>query len=211
MNFGWVILCNIYGEKKMKKPSIIKYTAFAIFIFLFAIFVSSCTRLVFVMTTDFTKLDNEGFSLITSMIDGAVGAIAAGFVLYQFKIDETVVKQEYELHEAEFYQHFIAYWLETDKLFLQYPECRKYFYDDADPEELKDSNPEKYQLVMGLAEYFDDLCRYSETEILRQCQGNAAIPKDQIESYNRYIAHIRSTKTFQHYRAVYGPWVNSTE
>ena len=109
-----------------------------------------------------------------------------------------------------FYHHFIDYWLETDRMFIEHPECRKYFYDDADVTKLNPTSNE-YQLVMGFAEYFDDLFRYSKTEIQKQNEGFAAIPQDQIDSYMKYMESVREKPVFQHYRATYGAWVNSNE
>ena len=95
-------------------------------------------------------------------------------------------------------------------MFIEHPECRKYFYDDADVTKL-DPTSNEYQLVMGFAEYFDDLFRYSKTEIQKQNEGFAAIPQDQIDSYMKYMESVREKPVFQHYRATYGAWVNSNE
>ena len=156
------------------------------------------------------QIGTEQADMIAGLVEGAVGAIAAGFVLYQLKREEIVEKRENEIHEAEFYQHFINYWLETDKLFIQYPECRKYFYDNADIRELEKGSV-TYERVLALAEYFDDLLLYSETEVNNLSEDNRSVPKEQVESYKVYISRMREKDVFQYYREKYGSWVNSTE
>ena len=173
-------------------------------------FILSFGAKLFLASLPFANVGEEQFSVMASLMEGAVGAIAAGFVLYQLKGEELVEIRENDINEAEFYQHFINYWLETDRMFIEHPECRKYFYEGADISELSLMSNE-YQLVMGFAEYFDDLFRYSETEIEKQDNGYHSIPKEQIESYKVYIEHMRSMPVFQVYREKYGNWVNSTE
>lgn len=192
------------------KPSMFKYIAIALVIFVVAVIISVATRMILVSDPRFSGFSDDQASLVTSMIEGAVGAIAAGFVLYQLKGEELAENLENEIHAADFYHHFIDYWLETDRMFIEHPECRKYFYDDADVTKL-DSTSTEYQLVMGFAEYFDDLFRYSKTEIQKQNEGFAAIPQDQIDSYMKYMESVREKPVFQHYRTTYGAWVNSNE
>lgn len=192
------------------RPSIIKYIMISALIFFLGIVISIFAKIILVGNYSVFHLAVEQADMISGLVEGAVGAIAAGFVLYQLKGEEIVEKRENEIHESEFYQHFINYWLETDKLFITYPECRKYFYDDADIRELEEDS-ETYERVLGLAEYFDDLFRYSETEIDNLSEGNQSIPQDQIESYKIYISNMRKKPVFQYYREKYGSWVNSTE
>lgn len=197
------------NNNNRKRPQIIKYVFIAALIFGLALILSFCAKLL-LMSLPFANFSEEQITVMASLIEGAVGAIAAGFVLYQLKGEELVEIRENEINEAEFYQHFINYWLETDRMFIEHPECRKYFYESADVSLLSPMSDE-YQLVMGFAEYFDDLFRYSETEIEKQDIGYHSIPKDQIESYKVYIQQMRSMPVFQVYREKYGSWVNSTE
>ena len=197
------------NNNNRKRPRIIKYVFIAALIFCLALMLSFCAKLLLV-SLPFANFSEEQITVMASLIEGAVGAIAAGFVLYQLKGEELVEIRENEINEAEFYQHFINYWLETDRMFIEHPECRKYFYESADVSLLSPMSNE-YQLVMGFAEYFDDLFRYSETEIEKQDIGYHSIPKDQIESYKVYIQQMRSMPVFRVYRERYGSWVNSTE
>lgn len=192
-----------------KRPKIVKYVAVSLGIFGMALALAFGVRL-FLGTSFFADFSEEQISVAASLVEGAVGAIAAGFVLYQLKGEELVEIRENNINEAAFYQHFINYWLETDRMFIEHPECRKYFYEKADVSELSPMSDE-YQLIMGFAEYFDDLFRYSETEIEKQDIGYDSIPKEQIESYKIYIEHMKSMPVFQVYRKRYGNWVNSTE
>lgn len=193
-----------------KKPSIIKYITISALIFFLGILISIFARIILMSNYGPFQIGTEQADMIAGLVEGAVGAIAAGFVLYQLKREEIVEKRENEIHEEEFYQHFINYWLETDKLFIQYPECRKYFYDNADIRELEKGSV-TYERVLALAEYFDDLLLYSETEVNNLSEDNRSVPKEQVESYKVYISRMREKDVFQYYREKYGSWVNSTE
>ena len=65
-----------------------KYIAIALAIFVVAVIISVVTRMIFVSNPRFSSFSDDQASLVTSMIEGAVGAIAAGFVLYQLKGEE---------------------------------------------------------------------------------------------------------------------------
>ena len=98
------------------KPSMFKYIAIALVIFVVAVIISVATRMILVSDPRFSGFSDDQASLVTSMIEGAVGAIAAGFVLYQLKGEELAENLENEIHAADFYHHFIDYWLETDRM-----------------------------------------------------------------------------------------------
>ena len=103
------------------KPSMFKYIAIALVIFVVAVIISVATRMSLVSDSRFSDFNDDQASLVTSMIEGAVGAIAAGFVLYQLKGEELAENLENEIHAADFYHHFIDYWLETDRMFIEHP------------------------------------------------------------------------------------------
>ena len=191
-----------------RKPSIIKYICIAFVVFILAVVTSIITRMLLVSDVQLTGFSDDQAGLVTSMIEGAVGAVAAGFVLYQLKVEENIERRENEIHEAEYYQHFVNYWLETDKLFLQHPQCRKYFYDNADIASL-DQNSRDYELILCFAEYFDDLFVYSETEVLKI--HNSSLPKEQVNSYLRYMARIKNSPGFIAYKQRYSEWINTCD
>ena len=185
----------------------VRYVGVSILIFCIGVLISVITNRILRINSVWLALDNAQISFVASVIEGAVSAIAAGLVLYQLKSGEAIEIRENEIREAEFYQHFINYWLETDKLFLKYPECRKYFYGNGDVTKL-DPDSAEFERVMGFAEYFDDLFVYSEAEIEYQRIGRHSIPEEQINSYKNYMEKISSTPTFIFYREKYGDLIN---
>lgn len=191
-------------------PSIGRYVLIAVVIFTISIIISIAAKCILIFDTRIFFFEQDQVLLITSMIEGAVGAIAAAFVLYQLKSNQEVELHENEIHEAEFYQTFINYWIEADNLFVQYPECRKYFYDGADVSEL-DPESDEFQRVMAITEYFDDLFRYSKTQVSNNITFGASIPQDQIDSFNVYIKNMQQKPVFEFYKNRYGQWVNSTD
>ncbi len=88
------------------KPSMFKYIAIALVIFVVAVIISVATRMILVSDPRFSGFSDDQASLVTSMIEGAVGAIAAGFVLYQLKGEELAENLENEIHAADFLSSF---------------------------------------------------------------------------------------------------------
>ena len=65
-----------------KRPKILKYVIVSAVIFCMALLISIFTENI-LLAIPFENLTKDQLTLATNMIEGAVGAIAAGFVLYQ--------------------------------------------------------------------------------------------------------------------------------
>ena len=88
---------------------------------------------------------------------------------------------------------------EEPKIFIEYPELRKYFYDRA-PLTLPRDDPE-YQRAIAVAVFFDDAFAYTESQA-------KAIPQLLTTSYKRYKRYIQSTDVWGKYRDDH-PWINT--
>jgi hypothetical protein len=174
---------------------LIKYILLGLLIFIASILIAIITRVTLVADGRLAFFSDDQGVLVASIIGGAVASLAAGFVLYQLKNEQDLRIQENEIRKSEFIQHFANYWLETDKLFIQYPECRKYFYNKSDPSYL-DKSSEEYQRIITIAEYFGDLFQYSKVEVDR---AETSIPAAMKDSYLNYIDFIEASPGYKLY------------
>ena len=88
--------------KKNKAPSLLKYILTSILVFVLALLVSIISRMFLVGEIAFAPFSENEAGLVTSMIEGVVGAIAAGLVLYQLKIAGNVEERQNNIEEAQF-------------------------------------------------------------------------------------------------------------
>lgn len=65
-------------------------------------FISDLIRMLLVSDQQFFSFPEEQASLVTSMVDGAAGAIAAGFLLYELKLNADVETRQNDIEEARF-------------------------------------------------------------------------------------------------------------
>ncbi len=177
-------------------------------IFVVAVVVSTVTQLLLLFVQESIAFENKNFPAISGIISGAVSAFAAGLVLYQLKGSELLRLQDNRIHELEFYHAFINYWLEADRVFIEHPECRKFFYDNVSVQGIDDGT---YQRLMAIAEYMDDIFVYTHSEIETQSKFLNAIPQQQIDSYLKYMQHVRGSAAFQHYMHKYREFINYNE
>lgn len=193
------------GKKKRNSNSNIS-EGFTWGILIFAI--SLCMSVILFLICRLSGVADDYSALVIGIVDSAVGAITGGFIIPQLKGSHEVEVKDNEIHVIEFYHSFITYWLETDKMFIEHPECRKYFYSDI-PIDGMDKNSSEYQLIMSFAEYFDDLFRYSPSELNKQLKSFSVVPYDQIESYISYMEGIMKRPAFLQYLADNHANVNS--
>ena len=89
-----------------KSPNLIKYILVSLLVFIAAIWISIISRMVLVFDGTFLGFSEEQAGLVTSMIEGVVGAAAAGLVLYQLKISRNVEERQNSIEEAQFILHY---------------------------------------------------------------------------------------------------------
>lgn len=105
-------------KTKKNAPNLVRYVLISLFIFILALLVSIISRMFLVADVTFTAFSNEQAGLVTSMIEGVVGAIAAGLVLYQLKISSNVEERQNDIEEAQFI-------LQYNQAFIQDPNMCK--------------------------------------------------------------------------------------
>jgi len=121
-----------------------------------------------------------------------VSICAVGLTLYEG------MNQRWSYKE-QVYQGFVNIWFEIDRLFIEQPHMRKYFYNNAEIS----SDDKDFDLAMSIAEFFDDAFAYSESQAMQ-------IPHDLKSSYEDYKKKIRSMNVLRAYKDEY-EWVNNHE
>lgn len=102
--------------KKREKPLVMRYILIAVIIFGASVLVSALTRLLLVADYHFFSVTEDQAGLITSMIEGAVGAIAAGFVLYELKLSADVEARQNDIEEAQFLLEYNQAFIQDEKM-----------------------------------------------------------------------------------------------
>ena len=93
-------------KKNGNKVSILKYVIISIVIFGGSVLISEITRAVLIGNIWGIEFSDVAADLVASLLQGAVGAIAAGFVLYQLKLGDATEERQSDIAEAEFILHY---------------------------------------------------------------------------------------------------------
>lgn len=102
--------------KKKNGSLAIKYIAIVVLIFGASVLISVLTRMLLVADPRFSPFSEEQAGLVTSMIEGAVGAIAAGFVLYELKLNADVETRQNDIEEARFLLEYNQAFIQDEKM-----------------------------------------------------------------------------------------------
>lgn len=102
--------------KKNTRPPVARYIVVAFIIFAVSVLMSVLTRMLLVMDHRFFSFSDEQASLVTSMIEGAVGAITAGFVLYELKINSNAEERQSDIEEAQFLLEYNQAFIQDEKM-----------------------------------------------------------------------------------------------
>lgn len=89
-----------------KKVSILKYVIISIVIFGGSVLLSEIARAVLIGNIWGMEFSDNAADLVASLLQGAVGAIVAGFVLYQLKLGDETEERQSDIAEAEFILHY---------------------------------------------------------------------------------------------------------
>lgn len=126
----------------------------------------------------------EAISVITATI--AFGSLIA--VIYQsINLKVTI--------DNQIYQSFIHNSIEVDKVLIEYPNIRKYVYDD-DP--ISDDT-EDLDRIMSVIELLVDITENIEVYM-------EYIPKSCRDGWRQFVNDIQSTHAYQYYMGKYGHW-----
>lgn len=185
--------------KKKARPLVIRYIVIAVIIFGASVFVSVLTRMLLVADCCFFSFTEEQAGLVASMIEGAVGAIAAGFVLYELKLSANVEARQNDIEEAQFLLEYNQAFIQDDKMCTveHLLEC----WMESDPSErvnplINDDNRQQFinylVYLEGLAplvfrnilklEHIDDLMAYR----FFLAMNNKELQEDQLFRYGDY-------------------------
>lgn len=85
-------------NKKGNKTSITKYILISLFVLAIAILIGALTNIILSVVYK----NGEPVEHIVGMLEGIIGAIATGLVLYQLKIGEKTERHQNDIEEASF-------------------------------------------------------------------------------------------------------------
>lgn len=91
---------------KKNEVSITKYILISIIILFGSIFVSEITRILLLGDIFAFEFSEEAASLVASILQSTVSAIAVGFVLYQLKLGDKTEEKQSDIAEGEFILHY---------------------------------------------------------------------------------------------------------
>lgn len=202
------------------KIDTIKYILISILIFIVAVLFADIMRL-FLVESKLFSLSYEQAALIASMIEGAVGAIAAGFVLYELKINSKVQEHENDIEEAQFLLQYNQAFIQDEKMCETESQLESWMIADLNEESFDDENLIKDEnrqafvnylvYLEGLAplifrgilkiEHIDDLMAYRFFLAL----NNPCVQKDQIFKFpDYYRGSIKLYNFWKKYRETNG-------
>lgn len=103
-------------EKNKRFKLIIKYTLLSIGVFAFSVIISIITRMILVNDTEIFGFTESQAALIASMIEGIVGALSAGIVVYQLKAGDIVEERQNDIEEAKFILEYNQSFIKDEKM-----------------------------------------------------------------------------------------------
>lgn len=139
---------------KSRKQLIIRYTLISIGIFVLSVVVAIFTRTILLRDGVLFSLTDSQASLVTSMIEGIVGALSAGIVVYQLRMGDNVEVHQNEIQESNFLFNY-------NQAFITNPEMTRIemkldaALESAD--EFEEENIEERQAVTNYLVYLEGL------------------------------------------------------
>lgn len=109
-----------------------------------------------------------------------------------------LVYQSYNLRVTinnQIYQSFITNSVEIDKTLIDYPQIRKYVYDNAPLPE----SQEELDRILSTMELIVDITENIEVY-------NKYIPKIRREGWMRFVHDVQKTNAYRYYMNKYGKW-----
>lgn len=183
---------------KKKRRLLISPVVIAVIIFFGSVFISILTRILLVMNYRFFSLTEEQASLVTSMIDGAVGAIAAGLVVYELKTSTDAEARQNDIEEARFLLEYNQAFIQDEKMCAVEHRLEQWMEGSLEAGEalVNDNNRQRFinylVYLEGLAplifrdilklEHIDDLMAYRFFLAL----NNPELQEDQLFRYPEY-------------------------
>lgn len=147
-------------KSNKNRTSITKYVVISIFVLALSVVIAALTNIVLsaVYPTD------EPVEHIVGMLEGVIGAVAAGLVLYQLKLAQKTEQHENEINEATFT-------LQYNQAFIQDPNMveverllEDQVYYDSEPRQIL--NPENRQKFINYLVYLESMAPLVTTGVL---------------------------------------------
>ena len=91
-------------------------------------------------------------ALVVAIVGAIAATIATGASMWQGFILRKQLQNDFKVRRASFHQDVAGLFIQLDRIFVENPELRPYFYDNQAP-----SDPRLRQQVLALSEYIVDL------------------------------------------------------
>ena len=125
---------------------------------------------------------------ILNIIGTVISIISLIAVLFQSIILKVTI-------DNQIYSSFISNSVELDKILIEYPDIRKYVYDN---EPVTDQTPD-LDRIMSVVELAIDITE--NIEVYKKY-----IPKSRYDGWIQFVKDIESTCAYQYYMKKYGSW-----
>lgn len=195
-------------NKKGNKTSITKYILISLFVLAIAILIGALTNIVLSLVYK----TGEPIEHVVGMLEGIIGAIATGLVLYQLKIGEKTEKHQNDIEEASFIlQYNQSFIQDTNMTEVEHLLEKQVDYDVEPGSIITDENRQKFinylVYLEGMAplilngvltlDYIDNLMAYR----FFLAMDNVEVQNDQLIPYAEYYRGCyRLYKMWKEYR-----------
>ena len=96
---------------------------------------------------------------------------------------------------SQIYQNFVVNSLEIDRLLIEYPELRKYVYNN----EPVNDKTENLDRIMSMIELITDITENIDVY-------NKYIPKSRKIGWMNFVRDVKKTPAYKYYINIYGNW-----
>lgn len=195
-------------NKKGNKTSITKYILISLFVLAIAILIGALTNIILSVVYK----NGEPVEHIVGMLEGIIGAIATGLVLYQLKIGEKTERHQNDIEEASFIlQYNQSFIQDANMTEVEHLLERQVDYDVEPDSIITDENRQKFinylVYLEGMAllilngvltlDYIDNLMAYR----FSLAMDNVEVQNDQLILYAEYYRGCyRLYKMWKEYR-----------
>ena len=127
----------------------------------------------------------ETLSLLISLL----GSVSLLFIYYQVTQTSASLEASAKADIKDAYANIGTFTLEVDKIFIEYPKLRPYFYDGKDITD----NDTNYHAVMGMAEMQLDFFDATLTQLLMKPEEDAAEMEAEERLWAKYFSKSFAT------------------
>ena len=129
------------NKNKGNKTSITKYILISLFVLAISILIGAATNIILSLIYK----SGEPIEHVVGMLEGIIGAVATGLVLYQLKIGEKTERHQSEIEEASFALQYNQAFIQDDNMVeVERLLEDQAYYDDEPREILNSENRQKF-------------------------------------------------------------------